>query len=207
MNVYSRDRKVRTPAGDYQDTQEKVRQVRGFCGCYCLYRYNIFVLELEIVPDIYMSGIAACNIGGVTIHSFAGIGLGIDKEEVLATRIRRNKKAMSRWLRTRVLIIDESRRHLEYSLRPLPYTEYDVVSMVDGELFDKLARLGSMLRKNPAPFGGIQVYALPHEPSPMIEPRITPRLLSLETSSNCLQYQGSSRRSNSHSKPSSGQLC
>ena len=29
--------------------------------------------------------------------------------------------------------------------------------MVDGELFDKLARLGSMLRKDPKPFGGIQV--------------------------------------------------
>jgi hypothetical protein len=29
--------------------------------------------------------------------------------------------------------------------------------MVDGELFDKLALLGSKLRKNAKPFGGIQV--------------------------------------------------
>jgi hypothetical protein len=30
--------------------------------------------------------------------------------------------------------------------------------MVDGELFDKLARIGSMIRNNPrVPFGGIQV--------------------------------------------------
>lgn len=53
------------------------------------------------------TGIAACNIGGVTIHSFAGIGIGADEAEQLATRIRKNKKAMSRWLRTKVLIIDE----------------------------------------------------------------------------------------------------
>ncbi|KAF8074739.1 PIF1-like helicase-domain-containing protein [Lyophyllum atratum] len=84
------------------------------------------------------TGIAACNIGGVTIHSFAGIGLGIESAEDLAIKIRKNKKASTRWQRTKVLIIDE-------------------VSMVDGELFDKLSRIGSKLRKNIAPFGGIQV--------------------------------------------------
>lgn len=52
-------------------------------------------------------GIAACNIGGVTVHSFAGIGLGIEQSEQLVSKIRKNKRAMSRWLRTKVLIIDE----------------------------------------------------------------------------------------------------
>jgi PIF1-like helicase len=52
-------------------------------------------------------GIAACNIGGVTIHSFAGIGLGRETPEKLADKIRKNKKATTRWLRTKVLIIDE----------------------------------------------------------------------------------------------------
>lgn len=34
----------------------------------------------------------------------------------------------------------------------------DLVSMVDGDLFDKLAKIGSILRKRPSePFGGIQV--------------------------------------------------
>ncbi|KAF8227485.1 hypothetical protein L208DRAFT_293527 [Tricholoma matsutake] len=83
-------------------------------------------------------GIAACNIGGVTIHSFAGIGLGIESAEDLASKIRKNKKAFVRWQRTKVLIIDE-------------------VSMVDGDLFDKLSKIGSMLRKKIEPFGGIQV--------------------------------------------------
>ncbi|CDO73329.1 hypothetical protein BN946_scf185008.g92 [Trametes cinnabarina] len=84
------------------------------------------------------TGIAACNIGGVTIHSFAGIGLGIESAEQLANKIKKNRKATTRWLRTKVLIIDE-------------------VSMVDGDLFDKLARIGSIIRKRPEPFGGIQV--------------------------------------------------
>jgi ATP-dependent DNA helicase PIF1 len=53
------------------------------------------------------TGIAACNIGGVTIHSFAGIGLGIESAEDLAQKIRKNRKAAARWARTKVLIIDE----------------------------------------------------------------------------------------------------
>ncbi|KAF5362473.1 hypothetical protein D9756_002301 [Leucocoprinus leucothites] len=84
------------------------------------------------------AGIAACNVGGITIHSFAGIGLGIETAEKLADRVKKNKKALMRWLKTKVLIIDE-------------------VSMVDGELFDKLAKIGSIVRKKPSePFGGIQ---------------------------------------------------
>ena len=59
-------------------------------------------------------GIAACNIGGVTIHSFAGIGLGREKAEQLADRVRKNKKASSRWMRTKVLIIDEGSLRWHY---------------------------------------------------------------------------------------------
>ena len=55
------------------------------------------------------TGIAACNIGGVTLHSFGGIGLGLEGAEQLATKIKRNKKAASRWARTKVLIMDESK--------------------------------------------------------------------------------------------------
>ena len=53
------------------------------------------------------TGIAACNVGGVTLHSFGGIGLGIESAEHLANKIRGNAKARTRWLRTQVLIIDE----------------------------------------------------------------------------------------------------
>jgi ATP-dependent DNA helicase PIF1 len=53
------------------------------------------------------TGLAACNIGGMTIHSFAGIGLGLETAEELAVKIKKNKKAVARWLRTKVLIVDE----------------------------------------------------------------------------------------------------
>jgi ATP-dependent DNA helicase PIF1 len=84
------------------------------------------------------TGLAACNIGGQTLHSFAGIGLGKDDVPTLVKKIRRNAKAKNRWLRTHTLIIDE-------------------VSMVDGDLFDKLSQVARTIRNNGRPFGGIQL--------------------------------------------------
>ena len=68
---------------------------------------TVFLRLLGHSIDSWIIGIAACNIGGVTIHSFAGIGLGIEPAEQLATKIKKNKKASTRWARTKVLIIDE----------------------------------------------------------------------------------------------------
>lgn len=103
-------------------------------------------------------GIAACNIGGMTIHSFAGIGLGREKAEQLADRVRKNKKASSRWMRTKVLVIDEGllRWHFSCSV----FLDAISVSMVDGDLFEKLSKVGSIIRKHNDPFGGIQVSQL-----------------------------------------------
>lgn len=84
------------------------------------------------------TGLAACNVGGVTLHSFAGIGLGKEPVPDLVKKIKRNAKAKTRWLRTRVLVIDE-------------------ISMVDGELFDKLEAIARTMRNNGRPFGGIQL--------------------------------------------------
>jgi ATP-dependent DNA helicase PIF1 len=66
-----------------------------------------YVSTVHFVHSCYSAGIAACNIGGVTIHSFAGIGLGIESAEDLASKVRKNKKASSRWSRVQVLIVDE----------------------------------------------------------------------------------------------------
>jgi hypothetical protein len=54
------------------------------------------------------TGIAGLNIGGTTLHSFAGIGLGKERAEVLARKIKKSTKLSQRWRTTRVLIIDES---------------------------------------------------------------------------------------------------
>lgn len=55
------------------------------------------------------TGLAACNISGVTIHNFAGIGIGVDPVDKLVGRIvgSQNKQAASRWRRCKVLVIDE----------------------------------------------------------------------------------------------------
>ncbi|KAF2746215.1 hypothetical protein M011DRAFT_404852 [Sporormia fimetaria CBS 119925] len=97
-----------------------------------------YIKEPDRIAVTASTGLAACNIGGVTLHSFSGIGLGKEPAEELVKKIRRNASARQRWLRARVLIIDE-------------------ISMVDGELFDKLEQVARTLRNNGRPFGGIQL--------------------------------------------------
>ncbi|WVQ73833.1 hypothetical protein IAR50_003414 [Cryptococcus sp. DSM 104548] len=83
------------------------------------------------------TGMAGVNVGGSTVHSWAGIGLGKEKANDLYHRVQKSKATRSRWLSTGALIIDE-------------------ISMIDGDLLDKLDYIGQMIRKNPKPFGGIQ---------------------------------------------------
>ncbi|SCV04864.1 LANO_0G13102g1_1 [Lachancea nothofagi CBS 11611] len=84
------------------------------------------------------TGLAACNIGGITVHSFAGVGLAIGDGKSLLKKVRRSKKHVVRWSTISALVIDE-------------------VSMIDGELLDKLDYIAKSLRRNQSPFGGIQV--------------------------------------------------
>ena len=92
----------------------------------------------ERVAVTASTGFAACNIGGITLHSFSGIGLGKEDAATLVKKVRRNPVAKQRWLKTKVLIIDE-------------------VSMVDGDLFDKLSQIGRQIRANSRPWGGLQL--------------------------------------------------
>ena len=94
--------------------------------------------EPDRVAVTASTGLAACNVGGVTLHSFAGIGLGKEPVPELVKKIKRNQKAKNRWMRTKVLVIDE-------------------ISMVDGDLFDKLEAIARAIRNNGRPFGGIQL--------------------------------------------------
>lgn len=84
------------------------------------------------------TGLAACVIEGTTLHSWAGIGLGKEPAAELVKKIKRNAKTRTKWTRTKILVIDE-------------------ISMVDGELFDKLENVARIIRNNGRPFGGIQL--------------------------------------------------
>ena len=61
------------------------------------------------------TGVAAANVGGITLHSFAGIGLGKQPLGVLISEVYKNKKAVDRWLRTSTLIIDESKSSIQFA--------------------------------------------------------------------------------------------
>ena len=84
------------------------------------------------------TGTSALLIGGTTIHSYLGIGLGDDDVDTLKLKITRNKFIFNRWLMLDVLIIDE-------------------ISMLTPELFDKLELLARLIRGKKKPFGGIQL--------------------------------------------------
>ncbi|CAK5280080.1 unnamed protein product [Mycena citricolor] len=97
------------------------------------------------------TGVAGLNIGGCTLHSFAGIGLGKASKQSLAQRIAKSLMKRQRWRNTRTLVIDE-------------------ISMIDGVLFDKLEYIAREVRECQRPFGGIQLvisgdfYQLPPVP-------------------------------------------
>lgn len=85
------------------------------------------------------TGLAAHHVGGTTVHSFSGIGLGNSDINTLLKQVKRNRAALQRWKNIRVLIIDE-------------------ISMIDGRLLDKLDKIARNLRrKKDVPFGGIQL--------------------------------------------------
>ena len=107
-----------------------------------LLRIAIAALQQQLGKDTVFvtasTGIAACNGGGITIHSFAGLGItNLDVNQTLR-KIRQNEAAVERWKACQVLIIDE-------------------ISMLDGRLFDMLEFIGRTIRNNSFPFGGIQV--------------------------------------------------
>lgn len=87
------------------------------------------------------TGAAAILVNGITIHRWSGCGVFGASAEVLAKQILDDPKKKIpnvNWTTTKVLIIDE-------------------ISMIDGSVFDKLEYVARMVRKNPRPFGGMQV--------------------------------------------------
>ena len=97
-----------------------------------------YVREPDRVAVTASTGLAACHIEGTTLHSFSGAGLAKEPAPELVKKIKRNAKTKSKWQRTKVLIIDE-------------------ISMVDGDLYDKLEHIARAIRNNGRPFGGIQL--------------------------------------------------
>lgn len=88
------------------------------------------------------TGIAAVNVGGMTIHSWAGLRMGTDTARYLAKCITDRKgRAYDKIISARRLVIDE-------------------ISMMSADLFDKMDEVLRLVRKCDEPFGGIQLLAV-----------------------------------------------
>ncbi|XP_055359820.1 ATP-dependent DNA helicase PIF1 isoform X2 [Betta splendens] len=83
------------------------------------------------------TGVAACHIGGTTLHNFAGIGSGSAPLEQ-CIELAQRPGVLPHWTSCRHLIIDE-------------------VSMVEAQFFDKLESVARSVRRSTEPFGGIQL--------------------------------------------------
>lgn len=93
----------------------------------------------EIIFAITAStGQAASQIGGITLHSWSGVGIANEGVNELYNRVSKRKDAIFNWRTTDVLIIDE-------------------ISMIHYSLLEKLDALGRMIRSVNKPFGGIQL--------------------------------------------------
>jgi ATP-dependent DNA helicase PIF1 len=84
------------------------------------------------------TGSSALLIGGVTIHSFSGLGVNKEDDEQYIQKIAKRRYIRNRFKNLKTLIIDE-------------------ISMLTPRTFRMIYRLTQVIRKNTSPFGGIQV--------------------------------------------------
>jgi ATP-dependent exoDNAse (exonuclease V) alpha subunit len=84
------------------------------------------------------TGIAATHMGGTTIHSWTGMGIKDNLTEIDLEELRERKYLRDRFNKTQVLVIDE-------------------VSMLHHYRLDLVDEICRHMKKNGAPFGGLQV--------------------------------------------------
>jgi ATP-dependent DNA helicase PIF1 len=84
------------------------------------------------------TGTSALLMGGTTLHSYLGIGLGDGCVEWLVEHIKKKRYLANRWEKLQVLVIDE-------------------ISMLNPELFDKLDAVARALRNPNKVWGGVQL--------------------------------------------------
>jgi ATP-dependent exoDNAse (exonuclease V) alpha subunit len=84
------------------------------------------------------TGIAATHIGGVTIHSWSGVGIKDYLSEIEMEGLEQKEYLWKRFNKTKVLIIDE-------------------VSMISPRMFDTVEKICRRMKRCEEPFGGMQV--------------------------------------------------
>lgn len=106
---------------------------------YVLNQYIQYLREHDIPVAVTAStGIAATHIGGMTIHAWSGIGIRDHVSEYDLDTMETKKYLWDRFQQARVLIIDE-------------------ISMLSANFFENIDRICRHMRRNTAPFGGLQI--------------------------------------------------
>src|SRR3989344_3977187 len=106
---------------------------------YLIGQYIAYLREHGIESAITAStGIAATHIGGMTIHSWSGLGIRDALSEYDLDFLLQKEKLVERARKTHILIIDE-------------------ISMLDAHTLGMIDTIIRALRQNSAPFGGMQV--------------------------------------------------
>lgn len=106
---------------------------------YLLNQYIQYLQERDIQPTITApTGIAASHIGGMTIHSFFGIGIKEWIDDYFLDCLLQKEYLYRRLRAMKVLIIDE-------------------ISMVSPELFVSVDKILRAFKNSDKPFGGIQI--------------------------------------------------
>lgn len=116
---------------------------QGGCGKSYLIR-EIYKHACENEKKIKVTALTGCaavllNCRATTIHSWSNIGLGNAlPKDIIRNIYLRKKKA--NWLETDILVIDE-------------------ISMMSAHVFELIDTIAKQIRRNSAPFGGIQIIA------------------------------------------------
>lgn len=107
-----------------------------------------------------LTGIAGTNIGGITLHSFLGIGDGSDSVDVIVNKLKKaagKKQQLANCMETDILIIDE-------------------ISMTSAALWEKIDQVLRRVRScSYKPFGGLTVLSFgDFAQLPPVFPRLPP---------------------------------
>lgn len=103
--------------------------------------YILRKLKYLLAKDITLTattGVAALNIGGSTIHSFAKLGIGSENAPKIAQRIRKDPKSLAKIEKLQILAIDE-------------------ISMLSAKFLNTLNEVLQIVKESSAPFGGVTV--------------------------------------------------
>ena len=106
---------------------------------YVVNQYVSYLRSHGIEPAITAStGIAATHIGGLTIHSWSGLGVKKELSRSELAAIATNRRIVKRLAAAKILIIEE-------------------VSMLPPEVLALVDAVCQKIKKNSAPFGGLQI--------------------------------------------------